>query len=108
MSLCCGEADKLRASKCESCSDEGGTETLESIVESAWMVPVFSANITSLWSIAANDEYNPKNSGVFCQISLSKEKEILQVSNDRDNLDDGEEKLCLSIPFDSKEIDGDD
>lgn len=71
-----GETDKFSAAKCEGCSDEDGTEALKPIVESAWVVPVFSTNITSPGSSAINDEYYSKNADVLSQISVNRERGV--------------------------------
>jgi len=45
MGLCCSETNELGSTKRECCRDEDVAEAFESMVESSWIIPIFTSNI---------------------------------------------------------------
>ena len=58
--LCGGETDQFGAGKGEGCGHEDGAEAFETVVEGAWVGPVFTTDVGAVWA-AANVEDNAEN-----------------------------------------------
>lgn len=56
-SLGCCKTDQFGAAKCKGCCYEDGAETFEAVVESAWVEPVFAADVFALGSTATIEDY---------------------------------------------------
>jgi hypothetical protein len=63
-SFSCSETDKFSSGKCKGSSDEDIAESFESVVKGAWVLPVLSADVTTLGSATTVENYSQQTSGI--------------------------------------------
>ena len=102
------EANQFCAAKSKGCSDEDRAEAFEAVVECAWMVPVFAADIATRGRTATTSQNDSEDAGgrVCKRRPESGNRRNSHESNDSYDFDDREDEFCLSVAFHSEEVYG--
>ena len=112
-----GETDQLGTRERKSGVDKDTAETLEAIVECAWVAPVLPTNITTLRTTTAvqNDSEDARGGGGGGLVIVTNIEEPpirvrmhIHEANDGNDLDEREDKLGFTISLHAEHVDGDD